>query len=157
MDIASSAFKSLRTLNGMNTAKITGILMIFVGVFFLMQADEFKEKLYVLGMVAAILGGLWILYAAALAISLIKEKGGIVNFYKWEMTQLNDYLLLTSVKMMWQLLLLLGVGFVFFADKYETLSKAKRDRIRTLGYFAIGISACYFIANAVIGLKFLKK
>ena len=130
-NLVSTALNELKTLNGMNITKIGGIVIIFISLFFFFISNE-GERLRTLSIIGIAVGAIWVLYAAALALSLIKEKG-IVAYTRWEWAQLGDTLLATSTKFMWQMLLFFGLGLLFIADGDYLADDSKNDKVRSLG------------------------
>ena len=143
--------EELRTLNGMNSTKIGGILMLFVSLFFYIQSEK-ETKLHTLAIVGIALAALWLFYTIVQALILLRSKG-IRGYIAWEIQNLSDALLIANVKMMWQFLLIFGLGLVFMSENMY----AKKKETKNLGYAAIGVASLYAVANLVIGLRYIGK
>lgn len=155
MDWITKPISELKTLNGINSTKIGGILMIFVSLFFFFFSED-GDKLRILSIVGLAIGAIWLLYAAGLGISILNEKG-IRAYMNWEWANLGDSLLAANVKMLWQMLVLLGVGALLLADEFFKGLKEKQKQFRGLGIAALVIAFLYFTANLVIGFRILQR
>lgn len=154
MGLGKRTFTDLKTLNGMNTSKQTGLILILVGVLMLCLSDDSQDRLYILGLISCVIGGLWVLYASALALSVISDKGGLPRYVQWEWKNLKDTLLATNIKMFVQFLLVFGLGLIFISyDLEKEIELSKRKSVRILGYVCVGLAVPYALALMVITYK----
>ena len=152
-----NTFNDMKTLNGMNISKVTAIMSILIGCLFIFLSDSSKDRLHVLGVVTVAIGALWFFYTAALAFTVMADKGGVMQFAEWEWANLRDTLLGATVKMFFQFLLIFGLGLIFISEDMNEIEQSKRDKIKTLGYVCVGLSVPYFVALLVIWAKLAKK
>lgn len=156
-ELIVAPMKELKNLNGMNSTKVGGIILLFVSLFFYFLGEEYKkDRIKYLGIVGIVIGSLWMLYAAALALMVVAEKGGIAAFYRWEWANLRDTLLAANTKAAFFILLLLGLG-LFFAAEDGVFTGDLKDKVKYLGIAAIVVGALYGMATSVIGIKLLGK